>query len=136
MFFIRAVPKILQGFQGNACAGVTFLAKFKAKGCRPATLSEKLQQRCFPLNFAKFFESAFLKTASELLPQSMKIVGKLMIGFANELKISCSDKNIALNNENITENFNEENKTSVLSLPLNLFRIGLCGAAHGYSRPS
>ena len=66
----------------------------------------------------------------------MKIVGKLMIGFANKLKILCSYKDIGLNNENITENFNEGNKMSVLSLPLNLLRMGLCGAAHGYSRPS
>ena len=51
--------EISQNSQENTCVRVSFLIKLQAT---PATLLKKrLWQRCFPVNFAKFLRTPFLK---------------------------------------------------------------------------
>ena len=51
--------KILQNSQENICASLFFN---KVTGLRPSTLLKKrFQRKCFPVNFAKFTRTTFLK---------------------------------------------------------------------------
>ena len=56
--------EISQNSQENTSAKVSFLTKLQALGLRRATLLKKrLWHRCFPVNFAKFLRTPFLKPA-------------------------------------------------------------------------
>ena len=54
--------EISQNLQENPCARVSFWIKLQTWGMRPIILLKKrLWHRCFPLNFAKFLRTPFLK---------------------------------------------------------------------------
>ena len=55
--------KISQNSQENTCVGISFFDKFA--DLRPATLlKERLQHRCFPVNFVKFLRAPFFYRTS------------------------------------------------------------------------
>ena len=54
--------KISQNSQENTCARVSFLVKLES-----TLLKKRLWHWCFPVNFAKFFRTPFLRNTSALL---------------------------------------------------------------------
>ena len=66
--------EISQNSQENTCVRVSFLIKLQAA---PATLLKKrLWHRCFPVNFAKFLRTPFLKEHLRWLLLNLIIVHK------------------------------------------------------------
>ena len=54
--------KISQTSQENTCVGVSFLKSYRPEGYN--FIKQRLQHRCFPVNFAKFLKNLFCRATA------------------------------------------------------------------------
>ena len=89
VFYEKSVLRNFAKFTGNTCAVVSFFNK--VAGMRPATLLKKrLRHRCFPVNFAKFLRTSFLKnTSGRLLLDQISVTTCHCVSWETKLVKHC-----------------------------------------------
>ena len=93
--------EIPQNSQENTCAEVSFLIKLKVSACyfHSTLLRKRLWQRCFPVNFAKFLGTSFLKE------HIWWLLRRLFFIFCRTFsaKLFCSEMTIVLNSLSLAQ---------------------------------